>query len=232
MRREVFIDIETIPSQRLGVKERLAEKVTPPGRMSKPETIAKWEREDKPEEVENVWQKTALDGTLGEVVVIGWAIDDGPPEVRWRDLDGDESAVIFDALSTIRKQVDDGPGQYRSPCWIGHYITGFDLRFLWQRCVILGLLPPIRIPHDAKPWSDEVFDTKMAWAGQGRNGISSMDDLCFAMGLDCKGDIDGSKVWDYVREGRIEEVAEYCKQDVERTRTLYRRMTFNPEVMP
>ena len=51
-----------------------------------------------------------------------------------------------------------------------------------------------------------IFDTMTAWAGVGN--------------------IDGSKVWDYVRTGRIADVVEYCKGDVERVRAIHRRMTF------
>jgi len=39
-------------------------------------------------------------------------------------------------------------------------------------------------------------------------------------------DIDGSKVWQYVQDGKIREVAEYCAKDVERTRQIYKRMNF------
>ena len=61
----------------------------------------------------------------------------------------------------------------------------------------------------------------------GYNNRISMNDLCLALGIDGKGDdIDGSKVWDFVQQGKIAEVAEYNKADVVRTRAIYNRMTF------
>jgi len=33
-------------------------------------------------------------------------------------------------------------------------------------------------------------------------------------------------VWDFVADGRIAEVAEYCKGDVERVRAVFRRLIF------
>ena len=43
-------------------------------------------------------------------------------------------------------------------------------------------------------------------------------------------EIDGSKVWDFVQAGRIDEVAEYCEADVERVRQVHRRLTFVRDV--
>lgn len=68
-----------------------------------------------------------------------------------------------------------------------------------------------------------------AWAGWG--GRVALDRLCAALGLPEKGseigeDIDGAKVWDFVRAGRIEEVAAYCRADVERVRAIHQRLTF------
>ena len=46
------------------------------------------------------------------------------------------------------------------------------------------------------------------------------------LNIEQKGDIDGSKVWKAVQDGRIDEVAEYCAKDVERVRAIYKRMNF------
>jgi len=51
------------------------------------------------------------------------------------------------------------------------------------------------------------------------------------LGIDAKGselgdEIDGSKVWDFIREGRIADVAAYCGGDVARAREMHRRLTF------
>jgi len=115
------------------------------------------------------------------------------------------------------------------PTFIGHNIVAFDLRFIFQRAVLNGVIPPSIIPFNARPWDDSVFDTMTAWAGVGNR--VSLDKLCGAFGIAKKGseigdDIDGSKVWDYVRTGRIADVVEYCKGDVERVRAIHRRMTF------
>ena len=70
----------------------------------------------------------------------------------------------------------------------------------------------------------------MQWAGVGNR--VSLDKLCKALGLPGKGEIDGSKVWDYVRDGRIAEVADYCADDVRKVWAVYRRMTFAKVTQP
>ena len=111
--------------------------------------------------------------------------------------------------------------------WIGHYITGFDLRFLWQRCVVNEVKPTVDIPYDAKPWGDKVFDTKVAWSGSGQySGKSSLNALCNGFGFAGKGDLDGSKIFDAWLDGRYAEIAEYNKDDVNKCRLIYRKLNF------
>ena len=217
----VFIDLETIPGQRPGIREELAAAITHPGNMSKPETIAKWEAEDKPNLVETAYARAGLNGSTGEVWCIAWAVDDEPVECLSRDsLASGETDLLhsfhraLNALTTPRER----------PRFVGHYISGFDLRFLWQRSVVCQIRPARCIPFDAKPWGDEIFDTMVRWSGA-RDKISQ-DNLCRTLGLPVKDGMDGSMVWDMVQRGEYVNVAEYCKGDVQRVREIYRRMQF------
>jgi len=229
----LFFDIETIPTQRDDLKELIAKKISHPGTMTKPETIEKWNIEKRAGVFDEKYRATALNGTLGEIVCIGYAFDDEEPQALYRGLDEPEYQVL-DKFSGLvhRKATKAGFHQntkvMRSIKWIGHNSTGFDLRFLWQRYVINNIRPLIDIPYDAKPWDDtRVADTKVMWTGlTGKGG--SLNEISRALGYPGKGnDIDGSKVWDYVKAGKIKEVAEYCKNvDVVQTRLIYNRMIF------
>ena len=91
--------------------------------------------------------------------------------------------------------------------------------------MILGVRPPIWFTRDQKPWSDQVFDTMVQWAGV-RDKIS-MDRLCKILGIPGKaGGPTGADVWQMVQDGRMDDVAKYCKDDVWRTRAIYERMNF------
>lgn len=78
------------------------------------------------------------------------------------------------------------------PVVVAHH-AGFDVRYIWQRAIILGVTPPAWWPVDARPWdTDRVYDTMTAWAGHG-NRIG-LDRLCKALGITGKTGVDGSQV--------------------------------------
>ena len=211
----LYLDIETIPSQSAAVHARIAEGITPPGNLSKADTIALWEAEKKPALIKEAIAKTALDGAYGHVCCIGWAIDDGRPIP---DLvpPHDEAAGIRRFIEALEYGVER-----RVPTIVGHNVA-FDIRFLWQRAIVLGIRMPGWFPRDPKPWGHETFCTMTAFAGA--RGMIGMDRLCQALGMEGKGDIDGSMIGDLWKAGEYDKIAAYCRADVERTREIHRRM--------
>ncbi len=212
-------DIETIPGQRPGLREEMAANIRPPAQYKKPDSIAQWLAENREAEAEQAWLKTALDGGLGQVCVIGYAFgDDEPRALVAPDL----------SIATERELLKEFFGaltvETASATFVGHNVIGFDFRFIWQRAMVLGVCPPIYFPRDPKPWGGRVFDTMLAWAGP-REYIS-MDRLCSIFDIPGKAGMDGSQVWPAVRDGRIGDVVTYCAGDVGRARALYRRMSF------
>ena len=220
--QHLFIDIETMPTDRQDVRDLIASKIAPPGNISKAETIAKWEAESKPAAIEESVAKTSLDGTFGRVCVIGWAIDNSAA------LAVSNATNEGDVLARFAERMDAARFSVFETCVVGHNVTSFDLRFLVQRYIVHGIKPPAVIARaaQAKPWeAEKVFDTMTQWAGVGNR--VSLEKLCMALGIDSpKTDIDGSKVAQYVADGRIDEVAEYCAGDVIATRRVWERMTF------
>lgn len=232
----IYLDIETIPGQAPGLLERFAAEVTAPAQYKKPESIAEWKRENGPAAAEEAWRKTSFDGAHGHVAVISYAIGEDAPATLFAERYGHpdtEREILTRFFAAVdeasSRQLAGGTRSGVAPTFIGHNVVDFDLRFIFQRAVMLGVRPPACIPFDAKPWDKTVFDTMTAWAGA-RNRVS-LDKLCKAFGVDGKGseigeEIDGSKVWDFVKEGRIAEVAMYCAGDVERVRHIHKRLTF------
>lgn len=218
----IFIDIETCPSQNPSVRAEIAATIEPPGNISKTETIAAWHAEKKPGIIDEAWKKTSFDGAHGHICVIGYAFDDVPSKyISSNNWLKDEASILQKFYSMVDEYCNASPNC--RPIFIGHNLVEFDLRFMFQRSVVLGVKPSRHIPFSAKPWDDNVYDTMIRWGA--RSG-SSLDKITRAIGLSGKGDINGSMVWDYVKSGRLAEVAQYCRHDVELTRDLYRRMTF------
>lgn len=225
-----------------------AETISPPANYKDPLKIAEWEKNEKPKKLasleeqqkaaiaecetkaEEAWRKTSFDGALGQIVVAGFAIDQEPARTLYQAKDfltlkaeGRLLREFFQALELVPEK------DRMSLVWVGHNIVDFDFRFLFQRAVVHGIKPPYWIPFESKPWGDRVFDTMLAWAGS--RGRVGQDKLCRVLGIDAKGcelgdEIDGSKVWDFIKEGRIADVATYCGGDVGRAREIHQRLTF------
>lgn len=220
MKRTITFDLETIPDQRPCAIDEFRAAVTAPAQYKKADSITAWLAENREAEAEAAWLKTSFDGGAGQIVCIGFAIDDEPAYCYTvDDLTPDaERKVIQDFFCSV---TDCGP----HTMFVGHNVIGFDLPFLWKRCMVLGIKPPTYFPRAPKPWSEFVADTMLLWDPTQRAG-GSMSKVCRALGIEGKGDMDGSMVWPMVRDGRISEVAAYCRGDVERTRAMYLRMTF------
>lgn len=217
----LYLDIETIPAQSPQAHAAIAKTVRPPAQMKKADTIAAWEANDKPQAVAEAIAKTSLDGAYGHIFCIGWAFEDEAP--RTINIDPGAPYGEDEMLEDFTETMNARLGNFFEPIRvIGHNVAAFDIRFIWQRAIILGVRMPHWFPRDPKPWSDEVFDTMTAFAGA-RNMIG-MDRLCSVLGFPGKGDIDGSKIAGLYAAGRYAEITEYCRDDIERTRAIHRRM--------
>lgn len=218
----LYLDIETIPAQDDETRALVAQSVKPPAAMKKADTIAAWEANDKPQAVADAIAKTSLDGTYGHICCIGFAVNDAAPDCRY--LFGKYSAESeASALREFFAKADEfGANNPYPVCVVGHNVIGFDIRFIWQRAIILGVPVPRWFPRDPKPWGNEAFDTMLAFAGQ--RGTIGMDRLCRVLGIEGKTDIDGSMVASLWEAGRSDNIARYCMDDVERTRAIHRRM--------
>ena len=198
----------------------------------KDDAIAMWvERfasEKAPEVADQEYRKTSFDGAKGQLVSIAWAVEDDEVVSVYRKAKllkdgslqlGSEKLMLESFFEMLNKRLNK-----RRPFFVGQYIAGFDLKFLYHRAVILGAQPPFDLPFGGRH-DQHYYDTQQAWAGF--NGRMSQDNLCKALGIEGKpNDIDGSKVWDFVKAGEVERVAEYNRDDVWKNREIYKRMNF------
>lgn len=208
-----FIDIETIPAQSQAAYDQIAGTIKPPASMKKADTIAAWEADQKPAAILETLAKTSFDPAQGHICTIGWALDDGGTYCAHAETVEQEADVLRAFFGAFH--------QHARVTFVGHYIGGFDLRFILCRAVVLGVPIPQCIPRDPKPWDSKLFDTMTAWAGQ--RGTISMDNLARALGIEGKTDMDGSQVAQAWANGEHQRIADYCKRDVETTRAIWRK---------
>lgn len=253
---KIPLDIETIPGQKAGLYDSYLESALNDFKapstltksqaaldlgitdakeikfISKDELISKWTdrfRVSKaPEVAEYEWRRTALDGGKGEVISIV-AICGKERFSYYRRLGAIETET--DLITRFFQWVRDQSKlkiHKSTPFFIGHNIT-FDLKFLLRRAVILGIDPQFNLlfngVHDR-----HYFCNSQAWCGRGE--YISQNDLASALGIPPKpDDIDGSKVWDFVKAGNEKRVNKYNEDDVNAVVKIYNKLNFNKDLL-
>jgi len=208
----LYLDSETIPGPESGKDDVI---VKAPANYKKQEAIDRYIAEHK----EEAYLKQSFNGGYGQICSFSFAVDDGPV---WNDNDDGqrdcERDVLLMAFDTINKELSISGAGDPVPTLCGHYISGFDLRFIMHRCIVHGIKIPPWLKANAKPWDARIRDTMLLWAGHG-NRIG-LDELCKILGVEGKGDMDGSQVYEYWKAGRHDEIAAYCNSDVEKVREI------------
>jgi DNA polymerase elongation subunit (family B) len=107
---------------------------------------------------------------------------------------------------------------------VGHNIIGFDLPFIFQRCLVHGIQarPLVNL---AEYNVRGVFDTMHRWWLGAKRHVS-LDDIAWALGIESSktADVEGSKVFDLYQAGKLDLIREYNLNDVRVTRKIYERM--------
>lgn len=224
--KTLFIDLETIPCQNDELKDAIKSRVKHPANIKKAESITKWEEEKRPQAEEEAILKTSFNGLYGEIIVIGYTIDDEEEFATYRRPEETERDMLLRFWNEI--------GSYFKndfPLWVGHNICEFDLRFLFHRSLINNVKPTLEIPYNDKPWSENVFDTLYEVMGNNNAG-GSLDAISKVLGIGQKTEgMHGSEVWPEYQKGNIGKITEYCMQDVNLTREIYKRLNFKNKVV-
>ncbi|HEX2270810.1 MAG TPA: ribonuclease H-like domain-containing protein [Pyrinomonadaceae bacterium] len=107
---------------------------------------------------------------------------------------------------------------------VGHNIIGFDLPFIFQRCLVhaIQVRPFVNLgEYNVRG----VFDTMHRWWLGAKRHVS-LDDLAWALGIESSktDEVEGSKVYELYQKGRLDLIREYNLNDVRLTRKVYERM--------
>ena len=160
-------------------------------------------------------KKLSLSAVTAKIICICYAIEP-PGGCEVQALQGEETEII----NAFWKLAAD------CNLFVGHNILDFDLRFIYQRSIIHQIKPSRDLPF-ARFRNAPIYDTMQEWSKWGREH-ASLDSLSKALSIPSpKESLDGSKVYPYYRAGKLAEIVEYCKRDVDSTRQVYRRLTFS-----
>lgn len=189
--------------------------------------------EDIVAEEERCYQLGALNAISGRVLSI--AVHAGPmPGLEFPGLEQPEGEYVFgiDAAGeeenerqALRKFLELMQNfDCETDELVGHNIIGFDLPFIFQRCLINNL--PVRpFVNLAEFHVRGVYDTMHRWWLGAKRHVS-LDDIAWALGLESSktAEVEGSKVFELYQAGRLAEIREYNLNDVRLTRQIYERM--------
>ena len=195
---KLFFDIETIPAHENNH-----------GVLR--EIYNKKSTQDK--DFEKYLAQTSFDGGFGRIACLSYAINDGPIKT----LSGDEQKILEDFWS-VAKNIN---------LFVGFNIMEFDLRFIYQRCIVLGVKPSVEL-NFARHRNNPIYDIMHEWKKWNMNASISLDTLAKILSLPSSkgGEIEGKDVAKAYADGRIEEICKYCEKDVELTRKVYKKMIF------
>lgn len=160
-------------------------------------------------------KRLSLSAMTAKICCLGYAVEP-PLDSTVEVLHGDEQEIL------------KGFWKLATDCnlFVGHNILDFDLRFIYQRSVIHQIKPSREIPF-GRFRNAPIYDTMQEWSKWGREH-ASLDALSKALGVPSpKESLDGSKVYPCYRAGKLTEICEYCKRDVNSVRQVYRWLTFS-----
>lgn len=224
---KIYLDIETLPCNDPSAIGEIHSKVSPPKTLKKAESIASWWVDEGEQAKVDAVAKTSFDGMYGRICVICFATDDGPVEAV---AGNNETQLLLEFYGlfneSVNTRIHNGTTQQEVTI-VGHNVAGFDLPFIRHRSIINSIKPPLALlkAMNAKPWDSCIADTMLMWSSDREKRVS-MDKLCKAFGIHGKGDFDGSMVaqtW----PTDPQKVIDYCVKDVERTREIYKRLTWS-----
>ena len=185
------------------------------------------------EERDAIPERTALLPGLGKVIAIGlWNVEqerglmllegDDEPQHEWEKVP--HSDVFRGPEEALLEKFWEIVGRKR-PRLVSFNGRGYDGPMLMIRSAQLEVKPTVQLVpnrYDVRSHCDlmDIF----SFHGATRDRYS-LDYWCRRFDVESpKGSIDGSQIGRAYREGRLDEIGEYCLRDVRATAELYRRV--------
>ena len=173
-------------------------------------------------------EKAPLYAEFGKIVCISFGYIDANRSLVTMSLFGeDEKKILEDFITVLNKFTKKSS---RKIC--GFAIKQFDLPYIMRRLIINNLPVPDSIDFsDSKPWElTHILDLKEIWKSNSWY-TASLINLTTSLDLPSpKGVMDGSEVSTYYYAGKLNEIAEYCEQDVEATCNIYLKLSLQEVV--
>jgi predicted PolB exonuclease-like 3'-5' exonuclease len=207
--KQFVFDIETIPlekSQYDPLLEELVEKKLNKALKADPDL-------DKTSECKKI---RAIDPLLGRIVCIGIYLPQTDEKITL--IDSSEKLILqkfWRRLSTF------------NGLFVGFNTVRFDVPFILRRSLIHEVKPTngLFLQYTRFDPNPPHFDVMLQMSG--RDGFLSLKYACAALGIKSSkdGKVSAENVAQAYEDGRINEIAEYCLEDVRATYQIYEKLT-------
>lgn len=203
---KTVVDIETVGRPLAEFDERFHEPLLRWFDPGAADEMTEAERKAEAERRFSLW------GATGRVIVIGLHNpDSGQSRILASD---DEAGILTEFWELIQA--------------FGLQITfngkNFDFPFLKMRSAVLGVKPSVQL--DCRRYSRQPhYDLREVLSQFENRRPGGLDFYCSLFGIPSpKQGLSGDQVGEAYREGRLQEIADYCQADVEATGALYQRV--------
>ncbi len=161
---------------------------------------------------EEFLESTGFDGSFGRIFCLSYAVNNLPTQCL-----SDSEKSILEKFWELTRGIQ---------LFVGFNIMDFDLKFIYQRSIVNKIRPSQELSF-ARYRNFPIYDLMWEWSKWSNSKIS-LDGLARALGFPSPKDegIDGSEVAKFHAQGKYNEICNYCNRDVETTRLIYKRMTF------
>lgn len=171
------------------------------------------------------FQKAAIYAEFGKIITIAvgyFHINQDMVEFRTKALFDHDETKVLEEFKRILIRMNP---EHLKLC--AHNGREFDFPYISRRMLIHGIeLPSVLNLSGKKPWEINHLDTMDMWKFGDWKHYSSLELLASIFNIDSsKTGIDGSKVNEvYYRQNKLEDIANYCIQDVIVTAQLFLKL--------
>lgn len=206
MNNILFCDIETAP----GKNKPSPKEIKVPGNYRDPQKILSYQLAN----IEEAYQKQALDSMAGEIICIGTGLLNEEPKIF-------RGTTELETLANFNRYINELRGDWAEPIIMaGWNILSFDLPWLWRKAIKHNLRD-LRgsIPKDNKHMT---VDLMKIWAAEYRDYVS-LDACAKFLGIEHEGE-GGNEIYGLWLAGDFEAIENHCKRDILTTMEIYKRI--------
>jgi len=178
----------------------------------------------EPTDPSDLWiNRSSLHPEFGRIVCVTFGVFTPEGTEKITSFYGDDEKDILEKTNKILAN-----SRVKGYKIAGQNIKNFDVPYMGKRMLIHGITPDSIIQTwNKKPWEMSFFDLGEIFSfGAWGQTFSSLDLISHVLGVPTsKDNMEGSQVHEYYWNGRVEEIKNYCEQDVVCTMNCFKRIT-------